>query len=241
MAKAFIGTSGWLYGDWWGRFYPKDLPQSKTLEYFSETFDTVELNASFYYLPKKRIFKNWQERTPKEFAFSVKGNKFITQNLKLNRPKEPVERFFNESKGLGNKLEVILWQLPPNFGKDLERLEKFLKILPKNTKNAFEFRHESWLSGDVYKLLEKYNSGWVIQSSGRWLAAEIVTANFVYLRFHGRGSLYSSNYSDGELKKWAKKVNRWLRDGLDVYAYFNNDYKAYAVNNAMKLEKLTKS
>lgn len=241
MKKEFIGTSGWIYKDWWGRFYPEDLPQNKTLEFYSKNFDTVELNASFYHLPKKKTFKNWDSRTPKGFIFSVKGSKFITHNLKLSRPKEPIERFFNEAKGLGNKLEVVLWQLPPNLGKDLDRLNNFLKILPKRGKDAFEFRHESWLSEDVYEILKKFSVGWVIQSSRRWPTKEIVTANFIYLRFHGLGSLYSSNYSDEELSTWATKIKSWLKDGLDVYAYFNNDHNAYAVYNAKKLKELVNS
>jgi uncharacterized protein YecE (DUF72 family) len=240
MAKVFIGTSGWFYDDWWGRFYPKNLPKGKALEFYSKTFDTVELNASFYHLPKKITFENWRKNTPTGFTFSVKGNRFITQNLKLSRPNKPVERFFKEVKGLEKKLEGVLWQLPPNFGKDLERLEEFLKILPKNTKNAFEFRHKSWLSADIYKSLEKHKAGWVIQSSKKWPAAEVITSNFIYLRFHGIGSLYSSDYSDKELKEWAEKINKWLKEGLDVYAYFNNDDNVNAVKNSLKLKELIK-
>jgi len=149
-----------------------------------------------------------------------------------------VGRFFSEAAGLSKKLEVILWQLPPNFGKDVKRLENFLKNLPSDKRNAFEFRHESWLSNDVYKLLTKHKAGWVIQSSDRWPAAEAVTSDFVYLRFHGLGSLYSSNYSEKQLAEWAGKIKKWLSQGLDVYGYFNNDANAYAVKNAIRLKKL---
>lgn len=245
MAKVLIGTSGWIYKDWWGRFYSEKLPQSQTLEFYSKTFDTVELNASFYHLPLKKNFKNWYKRTPSNFYFSVKGNKYITQNLKLSNPSGPVGRFFSESSGLGEKLEVVLWQLPPNFGKDIKRLENFLKEvnlttenLKLKTKSAFEFRHLSWLSTDIYDLLKKYKAGWVIQNSSTWQAAEEVTSSFVYLRFHGLESLYSSNYSEAELKKWAEKINKWHNQGLTVYAYFNNDTNAYAVKNALRLKEL---
>jgi uncharacterized protein YecE (DUF72 family) len=198
----------------------------------------VELNASFYHLPKKKTFENWGKRTPSDFHFSVKGNKYITQYLKLSKPEEPTERFFDEAGGLGKKLEVVLWQLPPNFGRDTKRLENFLKILPKTQKSSFEFRHESWLSKDVYDLLKGYKVGWVIQSSTKWPAAEEITTNFVYLRFHGLDSLYSSSYSDAELKKWAEKIKNWSRQDLVVYAFFNNDINAFAVKNALKLKEL---
>jgi len=291
MSKLFIGTSGWVYEDWWERFYSIDTKPDQRLEYYSKRFDTVELNASFYHLPRKKTFENWSKKTPYSFSFSVKLSKYITHNLKLKNVKEPLALFLQEAKGLGNKLSVVLVQLPPNFKRDLERLENFLKTVaevafqqfgsapnpPRMTRSArngasanqslpaprsfseagvlmephklerlpatqprfaFEFRHESWLVEEIYNLLRKYKAGFVIQdSAGRWPAAEVVTSDFVYLRFHGPDVLYSSNYTKNILKEWAEKIEKWLEEGLDVYAYFNNDVSAYAIKNALALKE----
>ena len=241
MAKACIGTSGWVYEDWRGKFYPIGTKPEQRLEYYSERFDTVELNASFYHLPRQKTFENWSTKTPDSFAFSTKLSKYITHNLKLKNAAEPLHLFLQEAVGLGNKLSVVLAQLPPNLHRDIERLKTFLEII-KSEKNAprfaYEFRHESWLNDEVYDLLRKYKSGFVIQdSAGRWPSAEVVTSDFVYLRFHGPEALYSSNYPDSQLNKWAGKIKKWLGEGLDVYAYFNNDINAFAVGNALTLKK----
>ena len=242
MAKVFLGTSGWVYEDWWKRFYPVGIKPEERLEYYSKHFDTVELNASFYHLPRKKIFENWSKKTPVSFAFSVKLSKYITHNLKLKSAKESLQLFLNEAKGLGNKLSVVLVQLPPNLKKDTERLKTFLELArrpPVKTRWAFEFRQESWLDEEIFDLLKKNGTGFVIQdSAGRWPSAEVRTGDFVYLRFHGPSDLYSSNYPDKLLKEWAKKIDKWLGEGLDVYAYFNNDVNAYAVHNTLKLKKL---
>ena len=235
--EVFIGTSGWVYEDWWGRFYPKNINPEERLEYYSKYFDIVEINSSFYHLPRQKTFKNWSLKTPSQFSFSAKLSRYITQIKKLNNPKEPLELFLSQSKGLGKKLQVILVQLPPNFKKNLKRLEEFLKLLPKKPRFAFEFRHETWLDREVYDLLRKYKAGFVIQDSSRWPSAEVVTADFVYLRFHGR-VLYASNYPESELKKWAERIKKWIGEGLDVYGYFNNDTKAFAIYNALKLKEL---
>jgi uncharacterized protein YecE (DUF72 family) len=244
MAKAFIGTSGWVYEDWWKRFYPVEIKPEERLEYYSKSFATVELNASFYHLPRKKTFGNWSKKTPVSFAFSVKLSKYITHNLKLKSAKESLQLFLNEAKGLGNKLSVVLVQLPPNLKKDTERLKNFLVLIRENpvkTRWAFEFRHESWLEEEIFDLLKNSGAGFVIQdSAGRWPSAEVATGDFVYLRFHGPSDLYSSNYPDKSLKEWAKKTEKWLAEGLDVYAYFNNDVNAFAVRNAMRLKELVK-
>ncbi|HEX7456051.1 MAG TPA: DUF72 domain-containing protein [Candidatus Nanoarchaeia archaeon] len=281
MTKVFIGTSGWVYEDWWGEFYPRNIKPEQRLEYYAKSFVTVELNASFYHLPHRNTFENWNKKTPDRFVFSTKLSKYITQNLKLNNAEEPLELFLHEAAGLEKKLSVVLVQLPPNLHANKERLEDFLEIcaevgdqrfssspnpreikvssLPKQKDSlvpmetqksgclpaqrprfAFEFRHESWLDKEIYDLLRKYKAGFVMQdSAGRWPAAEVVTSEFVYLRFHGPGLLYSSNYPDKILKEWAEKINSWLGEGLDVYAYFNNDVNAYAIQNALKLKELT--
>ncbi len=244
MAKVFIGTSGWVYEDWRERFYPIDTKPDQRLEYYSKSFNTVELNASFYHLPRKKTFGNWFKKTPVSFAFSVKLSKYITHNLKLKSAKESLQLFLNEANGLGNKLSVVLVQLPPNLKKDTERLENFLEMtrsLSVKTRWAFEFRHETWLSEEVFELLKQFRVAWVIQDSGgRWPTAEIVTGDFVYVRFHGPSDLYSSDYSDKALREWVEKIKEWLGQELNVYVYFNNDINAYAVRNAQTLRRLIK-
>jgi uncharacterized protein YecE (DUF72 family) len=238
--KVFIVTSGWVYDDWWGRFYPQNIKPEERLEYYSKYFNIVEINSSFYHLPRQKTFKNWSLKTHSQFYFSAKLSRYITQIKKLNDSKEPLELFLSQSKGLGKKLQVILVQLPPNFRKDLKRLGEFLKLLPKERRFAFEFRHVTWLDREVYDLLRKYKAGFVIQDSSRWPRAEVVTADFVYLRLHGR-VLYSSNYPEAELKKWAEKIKNWFSEGLDVYGFFNNDTNALAVKNALSLKNLVSS
>jgi uncharacterized protein YecE (DUF72 family) len=159
----------------------------------------------------------------------------------LKNSEEPLSLFLKQSIGLEEKLSVILVQLPPNFKKDLNRLEEFLKLLPKKPRFAFEFRHETWLNSEIYDLLRKYKAGFVIQDSVHWMGVEVVTNDFVYLRFHGPGALYSSNYPEQQLKKWAERIKKWIGEDLDVYGYFNNDTNAYAVKNALSLKNLVSS
>lgn len=253
MAKVYIGTSGYTYGHWRGVFYPQDLSQTKWLEFYSQHFQTVEINASFYHQMPRKVFENWRAKTPNNFIFAVKGSRFITHIRRLKDCQEPVERFLEAASGLGEKLKVILWQLPPKWHADPERLEKFLESISprevrpprrsdllRNLRHAFEFRDESWLKPEIYHILKKYGVALVIQDSSNWPVSEEITTNFTYLRFHGRGSLYSSDYSDQELEEWAKKIKRWQKQNLDVFAYFNNDVGGYAIKNAQTLKELVR-
>jgi uncharacterized protein YecE (DUF72 family) len=242
MGKVFIGTSGWVYEDWQEKFYPTDLKSEECLEYYSKRFNSVEINSTFYHLPRQKTFENWHDKTPDEFAFSAKLIKYITQNLKLKNATEPLANFLQSAKHLENKLSVVLVQLPPNFAKNNERLKDFLKLTRKpqaKTRWAFEFRHESWLEQETFDILRRFDAGFVIQdSAGRWPTEEIVTSDFVYLRFHGPGELYSSSYSEEMLKRWAEKIAKRSSQRLDVYAYFNSDVNAYAPANAIKLKEI---
>lgn len=239
MGKVYIGTSGFSYSHWGkGIFYPKDLSQTKWFEYYCQHFDTVELNVSFYRLPKKEVFVNWQKRAGKDFVFSVKGNRYITHVKKLKDCRESVKRFFQNADGIKNGKDIILWQLPPRFRANLERLESFLGILPKAWRHAFEFRDESWLNNSIYELLKKRNIAVVFQDYPQWPITKKVTTDFIYLRLHGRKKLYSSCYTENELKNWAKKIRTWTKRDLDVYTYFNNDALGYAIENVQTLKKL---
>jgi uncharacterized protein YecE (DUF72 family) len=239
MGKVYVGTSGFSYSHWGkGVFYPQDIPQSRWFEYYGQHFDTVELNVSFYRLPKKETFAGWRKRAGKDFVFAVKGSRYITHVKKLKDCQEPVKRFFKNAEGIKNGKDIVLWQLPPRLKANPKRLTEFLKLLPGEWRHAFEFRDESWLDKEIDKILGKDNIAVVFQDHSQWPMTEKVTADFVYLRLHGKKHLYSSCYTEKELKSWAKKIGGWQKRGIDCYTYFNNDALGYAVENAQTLKKL---
>ncbi|KKS03706.1 hypothetical protein A2W70_00455 [Candidatus Curtissbacteria bacterium RIFCSPLOWO2_02_41_11] len=253
-SRVYVGTSGWVYSDWKGAFYPQDLPQKKWLEYYSQHFKTVEVNSTFYHQMKPATFENWAKSVPEEFTFALKGSRFITHIKRLKPDRISVESFIESSKCLGDKLGPVLWQLPPRFKADEKRLEALLvqsstrprpsrdevgKFKVKSGKSAmlaFEFRDPSWFDGSIYQVLRKYNAALVIaESGGHWPCEEVITADFTYIRFHGEGGSYATSYTADELKIWAKKIKKWQKAGIDVYAYFNNDVGGFAVDNAKML------
>jgi len=246
VASAYIGTSGFSYPHWGkGVFYPSDLPQKDWFLYYTKHFDTVELNVSFYRLPRKEVFAGWRQKAGPDFVFSVKASRFITHIKRLKDCQEPVERLMESVAPLKSPKTVLLFQLPPRFKANLERLASFLQILTKNQSSgqqhwryAFEFRDESWLQEGIIQILEKHRAAVVFQDHPDWPVAEKVTADFVYLRFHGKTSLYSSCYTERELRAWVKKIRDWTKAGRDVYAYFNNDALGYAIENARRLRTL---
>jgi uncharacterized protein YecE (DUF72 family) len=243
LNRLFIGTSGYNYKHWSnGVFYPSELPQNKWLEHYSKFFSTVELNVTFYRLPQEKVFNGWYTKTPKDFIFTLKGSRFITHVKKLNDCREALELFLLRSKNLREKLSLILWQLPPGMHLDEKKLEGFCKLLKEmkdlNFKSVFEFRHKSWFCEVVYQILKHYNFSICIAHSNRWPSIEKITADPVYLRFHGGTVLYGSNYSDEELKYWSNNIKCWLAEGRSVYAYFNNDAHGFAVQNALRLKEL---
>ncbi|MFA5070089.1 MAG: DUF72 domain-containing protein [Patescibacteria group bacterium] len=240
-AKTYIGTSGWVYRHWFEVFYPEDTRSDELLQYYAQYFNSVELNASFYRLPKAEVFAGWHKKTPKDFLFSVKASRYITHLKKLRDFEEGWRRFIDSARELKEKLGPILFQLPPFLKADNEVLKKALEVLPKKYKYAFEFRHESWFSPKIYDILKKHNVALVVADSPEFPSKKEITADFAYLRFHGLKSLYGSKYSDEELNAWAKDIQTWSKKGIDVYAYFNNDAEGYAVENAKELNNLLKS
>jgi len=257
--ELYVGTSGWVYSDWQGIFYPEDLPSKNKLKYFSNYFKTTEINYSFYHLPRPSSYQNWYNQTPEDFIFAVKASRFIThtclagrQVKRLQEVKEAWKQFLENAFYLKEKLGPILFQFPPSFRIDLKRLESFLKILSKNYRYAFEFRHKSWcgpkgklstscgVNKKVYNLLKKYNVAWVIADSPSYPKAEAITADFIYIRMHGSQVLFASKYTKNELSSLAQKIKKYLKQGLDVYVYFNNDFHGYAIENAKELSKLCK-
>jgi uncharacterized protein YecE (DUF72 family) len=244
VGELLIGTSGYTYPHWGGGvFYPEHVPQRRWLEFYGHHFNTVELNVTFYRLVQRAIFEGWYRRTPKEFLFAVKGSRYITHVKRLRDCEEAVQRFSENAEGLREKLKVILWQFPPRFVYQKERLTAFCRLVAESpvmseTRQAFEFRHNSWFASEVFQALERYGFSLCISDSPHLPSIETVTADFIYLRFHGSQSLYGSKYSEGELRRWAQKVGTWLKQGKSVYAYFNNDLSGYAIENARRLHEI---
>ena len=242
MAKAKcdirIGTSGWHYAHWEGPYYPDKLPKSKWFQHYAKDFDTVEINNTFYQLPKQQTFELWHSQAPKNFLYTVKANRYITHIKRLKDPKEPLERFFERALLLKQNLGPILYQLPPNFHKDLDRLKVFLSALPKDRTAVFEFRHKSWFSQDTYKLLQQFNAAFCIHDMPGMKAPRVVTTDVIYIRFHGPTGKYAGNYSKTALKNWAQWLKENIKNASAVYIYFNNDVDANAVFNAKTLKQL---
>jgi uncharacterized protein YecE (DUF72 family) len=240
QGKIHIGISGWRYKGWRGIFYPEKLPQRRELEFASRRFDTIELNGSFYSLQRPESFSQWHDETPPDFTFAIKGSRYITHMLRLRNVEGPLANFF--AQGLlrfGAKLGPILWQLPPNFSFEPERLEQFFALLPRTRKqaaetarkhddrlkdrswfqvqkdaalrHAIEIRHESFVNEEFIRLLRRYGVGLVVADTVEWPLLMDVTAGFVYCRLHGSVELYSSGYEADALDIWARRVVAWAR------------------------------
>ena len=231
-----IGTSGWSYRHWRGIFYPPELRPGKWLEFYQQKFDTVEINSSFYRLPTEATFVNWANRSKENFVFAVKASRFITHVKRLKEPEESVRLFLDRANQLGDKLGPILFQLPPGFSANPARLEAILQLKPEHQRWAFEFRDPSWFIPEVYRILERYGAAFCIYHLAGRDCPLAVTADWVYLRFHG--DWYTTRYSLEELEVWAGRLQRWLNEGRDCFAYFNNDTAGYAIQNAQELIRL---
>jgi uncharacterized protein YecE (DUF72 family) len=237
--KVRVGTSGWYYDHWRERFYPEDLPKDQLLSYFSERLDTVELNNSFYHLPTEAAFKSWKDKTPGDFLFAIKLSRYITHQKRLKESRESLDFFVERAKLLGKKFGPILVQLPPFLKRDDDRLLSFLKILPKRKRFTFEFRHETWFTDEIYALLNKYDASLCLYELKGVSIEDVTTAKWVYIRLHGpEKTAYTGSYSDEQLQAWADRIGRWSKEGKDVYCYFDNDEKAYAVGDALRLRKM---
>lgn len=231
-----IGTSGWHYKHWLGSFYPAELPTREMLKFYTQHFSTVELNNTFYNLPKPSAFETWREKTPESFLFAVKGSRFITHMKKLKDPDSSTQKFFDGVERLGPKLGPILFQLPPRWNLNIERLAQFLESLPREHRYVFEFRDASWLVQEVYVLLREHKAAFCIHDLAGEQSPLEITADFTYIRFHGPGKAkYAGSYSTSQLKEWAKRIGEWRRELSEVYVYFNNDIGGHAVNNARQL------
>ena len=229
-----IGTSGYQYEDWRGRLYPRDLPRKQWLPFYAQHFDSVEINSTFYRLPELRVFDAWREATPAGFCFALKFSRYGSHLKHLRDPGPTLEAFLERAHQLREKLGPILIQLPPRWAPDLERLEGFLALAPRELRWAIEFRDPRWLCTPVYEILRAHGAALCIHDLIARHPREL-TSDWVYLRFHGDG--YSGSYSRQFLVAQAKRIADYRARGIDVYAYFNNDARGYAAANASDLSR----
>lgn len=238
MENVRVGTSGWSYGHWEGRFYPEGTASSDRLSFYARRFDTVEINSSFYHLPLEATFEHWRAATPDGFVFAVKGSRYVTHVKKIAGVAEAVSRLVSRAMKLGEKLGPILWQIPPQMKRDDERLEEFLNGLPREATHVVEFRDGTWFCDEVYDVLRRHGVSFCCVSSPQFVTDLVVTGRIGYLRMHGEKGWYSSNYSTGELRSWAERIRRSFVGCQRSFVYFNNDAFAYAVSNATELRDL---
>lgn len=236
--KIFIGTSGWQYKHWRGPFYPDNLPASKMLDFYAQHFHTVELNNTFYRLPQPNGLNNWRESTPRDFCFAMKGSRFLTHMKKLKDPAAGIERFFERADLLKEKLGPIVFQLPPHWEADAERLDAFLKALPSRHRYAFELRDPTWHSAEIYAILRRHRAAFCIFEIAGFRSGFEITADFTYVRLHGPDGAYQGRYSEAALREWAERIREWQDKLRAIYIYFDNDQSGYAPKNALELAKL---
>jgi uncharacterized protein YecE (DUF72 family) len=231
----YVGTSGWQYRDWRGPFYPEKLPQRSWLQHYATRFPVVEVNNSFYMLPKEETFDRWRQSTPDGFGFVVKASRYITHIRRLRDPKDPVDLFWSRARRLGPKLGPVLFQLPPNFPADEPLLEDFLHVLPKQGQAAVEFRDPSWETDRVYAILDRARAALVLPDRPGARIDPVVTGGWSYVRFH-KGRATHPAYTRGKLRRWADRIA--AMDARDVWCFFNNDAWAAAPADAETLMEL---
>lgn len=237
----YIGTSGWNYRHWKGPFYPPGLRATELLPFYRERFSTVEVNNSFYILPSIGTFAAWRRDAGDDFRFAVKASRFITHMKKLKDPEEPIARLLGRVQALGPALGPILFQLPPRWRYNRDRLEHFLAVLPSTYRFAIEFREPSWWNDDVYDLLRRSNVAFCIFDLAGRQSPPIVTADFVYVRLHGPEAAYQGRYGRERLALWLHRFREWSDSTRDLYCYFDNDQNGYAPQDALELNELVRS
>lgn len=240
MARIRIGTSGWRYDDWRGAFYPEDLKASDWLAYCAARFPTIEINNSFYRLPEEATLAAWRDAVPNGFRFAIKANRYVTHMKKLKEPDEGAARMLARFRALGDRLGPVLYQCPPRWKANPERLAAFLDALPSDIPATFEFRDASWFSDEIYALLGRHGAALCLSDHPDSTLAYEVTAPFVYVRLHGT-ELYVGSYDGRTLRGWAKRLAGWAAEGRDVWAYFDNDIKAAAPGDAQRLREMVRA
>jgi uncharacterized protein YecE (DUF72 family) len=229
-----IGCSGWQYRHWRGGFYPASVPLNRWFDYYGDRFNSVEINNTFYRLPEAATFASWATRAPAGFKFAVKASRYLTHMKKLKDPAEPVELFFSRAARLGRSLGPVLYQLPPRWPVQLDRLGTFLKALPRRRQHAIEFRDPTWYRDDVFTLLERRRVALCLHDMHGSASGKIAVGPFAYVRFHGPQK-YAGRYPDRVLDDWADWLAARSRAGQKICAYFNNDTGGHAPRDAVRL------
>lgn len=239
MAGLFIGTSGWNYDEWNDTFYA-GVKRRDRLPHYAEYFNAVEVNATFYRLQKPGTLAHWHDETPRGFRFAIKGNRYLTHNKKLNDPPEPIDLESRNAQPLGDKLVVVLWQLPGNLKKNPDRLRRFCEALGKwkDVRHAVEFRHPTWFDADTAECLRAHGIANCQSDAADWPLWQAVTGDLVYIRLHGHTRTYASRYSTGSLNAWAASINNWRKARKTVHVYFDNTAEGAAPRDALKLKEL---
>jgi uncharacterized protein YecE (DUF72 family) len=237
-AQVRIGTSGWEYRHWVGDFYPRELARDRRLEYYADRFDTVELNNSFYRLPDASVFAAWSRRVPNGFSFAVKASRYLTHRRRLREPEEPLARLWSRAERLGRHLGPMLYQLPPRWRPNHERLTAFLAVLPPDRAQAIEIRDRRWYGPELTALLDDAGIALCLHDMPGSAATPRRVGPFVYVRFHGAGERYGGTYSAQRLTAWAERIGRWTDEGWPVWAYLNNDIGGHAIRDAERLRSL---
>ena len=241
MATFEVGTSGWQYRHWRGDFYPEKLPVKRWFEHYAGVLSTVELNNSFYRQPPKETWQHWREQAPPGFCYAVKANRFISHIKRFAEPEDPLERFFEGADELKSHLGPVLFQAPPSFHfkpENVERLEAFFALLPRQIHAVMEFRHKSWYVEDTYELLGRHHVSFCIHDMTKLETPVLSTGPIIYVRFHGSGARYGGNYTDAMLGDWVRQLKELSHDVEGVWCYFNNDISGYAPRNAVTLREM---
>ncbi|MGC4251254.1 MAG: DUF72 domain-containing protein [Sphingobium sp.] len=236
-----IGCSGWNYRDWRGLFYPEKLAAKNWFAFYAEHFDTVEINNSFYRLPDPELVDRWREQAPPGFCYAVKANRYLTQQKRLRDCEEPMERMMASFRHFSSTLGPVLYQLPPSLHLDLQRLENFLRIVPRDPVPVFEFRHKSWYVDEIYTLLERHGAALCVHDMPGSASPRLSIGSTAYVRFHGTKGKYRGSYGEEGLANWAEWMVAQEGEGRTVWAYFNNDYDALAIADARILRDMTGS
>lgn len=239
MARAYIGTSGWVYAGWREHLYA-DTPTKKWLHVASRAFDALEINGSFYTQIKPETYARWYEETPPAFRFALKGHRFVTHYKRLRGCDDSIIRLRDQVRPLGEKLAAVVWQLPSHFQCDVARLADFARALGawRDVRHAIELRHRSWFTPEVAAILRAANLASCMSDAPDFPMWREVTADMVYVRLHGHTRKYASSYSERSLRAWAADVQRWVAGGRDVHVYFDNDAEGHAVRNALRFFEL---